>query len=316
MKNIHLLIGVTFLMLGACGLHPEGPCTPTGAENPVDSPTPRPTAAPTTSYIFITSPQYETSFVSTDMINLIAMIINEDFKKNNIVTWFITGHLGSIYSTEVEATNTLIGKEHTFNFNPTLALLGRGDKLLYEFYVQLNSSGVNSFDVINLKQDDIDQCRQEYIDMIRNYIPIRDDLINSKGSDHFSLYELSWTSHYTDCHTSEVRATYIKCILTNGLEATRNNLENTMGVSSGYRNPMKQAEVSAGTTEGLHQYGQAVDIYTKDYDKDGDIDGADWDHLRNAAKDAGACVEPYRITNTWSYVHMDWGRSSCPKDDW
>jgi len=179
---------------------------------------------------------------------------------------------------------------------PPAALNGRGAPLAYRISAGITVEEITYLAMITIVQDERDQCRQEYIDMSKTKVPNRGEFSNGGGSDHFTFGELN-SGHYSwAILTSALYA---------GLEATRTNYGYPMDVSSGYRNPIRNAELPGSATESQHIYGLAADIYVRDLNGNGEIERSEWDVLKDAAVLAGAWVEPWEDTGTW--VHMDWG---------
>jgi len=86
-------------------------------------------------------------------------------------------------------------------------------------------------------------------------------------------------------------------------------------LNSGYRSPFVQYSAFHAHPQDRHLHGDAADIATGG---DQDI----WDALHDAAKSAGACVEPYQEQQDGNHhVHVDWRtvdntwQGPCP-DSW
>jgi len=178
---------------------------------------------------------------------------------------------------------------------------GRGYPLSYRIRATVEYSGYAYY--ADMTQDEVSQCRQEYIDMGKATTPTRGEFSSAGGSAHFSWAELnhSW-NYYTNAKYLWI---VIRDVLYTGLEATRTYLGNLpMYINSGYRSPMRNA-VIGGAKNSRHIYGDAADVRVDDFNNDGNADYNDWLMLYNAAGQAGADYrEPYNETGTW--VHMDW----------
>lgn len=165
-----------------------------------------------------------------------------------------------------------------------------------------NSLADRLITVIN--HDDKDQLRQEYVDMKKAEVPKREDLKPNIISRHFTSEKFNSSEN-----VSGNKYENILCKILLQLENVRDRANGAkMIINSGFRNPYKQAKVSKAK-ESMHMYGLAADIARGDFNGDGKHDNKDWDIMAQAAKQAGACVEPIKRAPTW--IHMDW-RSDCP----
>ncbi|MGZ5434337.1 MAG: D-Ala-D-Ala carboxypeptidase family metallohydrolase, partial [Thermoanaerobaculia bacterium] len=72
-------------------------------------------------------------------------------------------------------------------------------------------------------------------------------------------------------------------------------------VNRGFSTPRHNAKIKGAAKNSQHLYGTAADI---------DSDASDWHAKRDAARDAGACLEPLAISG-YGHVHGDW-REQCP----
>jgi len=129
-----------------------------------------------------------------------------------------------------------------------------------------------------------------------NYWPVCDDFTQSAGSAHFSFVELN---------TGDYSWAIIRDRLLMGLENTRSNYGYPMPVTSGYRNPHRQATVNPSAMNSRHVYGDAADIDVRDNNGDGDLSD-DSKRLVRAARDAGATYTQEYPEGGYSHVHMDW----------
>lgn len=175
---------------------------------------------------------------------------------------------------------------------------GRGYPLSFDIKAKLKiDTAEYTSDITTIHQDEIDQCRQEYIDMNKATKPTRAQFVNAmtyQNPGHFSFNEINSGSY-----------SWAIFSIANNLENIRTDIGNmTMTVNSGYRNPIHNANIG-GKPESRHIYGLAADIAVIDYNGDGNVNKTDWDILATAAQQADAWVEPYTDTGYW--VHMDWG---------
>ena len=175
---------------------------------------------------------------------------------------------------------------------------GRGGPLKYLVAARLEIEGSVITKEDSIKQDELDQCRQEYIDLNKHFLPGREEFVNEGtyvDPGHFPFSEIN-TGDYS----------WAIFTIAQHLENIRNAIgSQNMPVNSGYRNPVHNANIG-GATESRHIYGDAVDIALRDYNNDGKVDREDWVYMRNAAYTEGATyIEPFYLTPTW--IHMDWG---------
>jgi len=155
-----------------------------------------------------------------------------------------------------------------------------------------------------IKQDAIDKCRQEYIDMNKKTTPQRREFSDSGGSTNFSFVELN----RGNCGWAVIDGR-----LTAGLEAIRANLNDStiiIGIGGGYRNPIHNANINPpGAVESWHIYGRAADVLIEDFNGNGVVenaipDGADRLLLRDAATGTGF-VERLSVEYA-AHIHFAW----------
>ena len=142
----------------------------------------------------------------------------------------------------------------------------------------------------NVKQDTIDQIRQEYVDHSIS-VPSRSDFTSS------SNYNSGDYGYAIDRNLAGRKSAW----------ATACNVTSAdMRLSSGYRNPEHNRHhigSRLGALRGLHQYGRALDIYTIDLDNDGNIDEVDSNLMAEAAESTGAWTQTYSNNK---HVHAQW----------
>lgn len=154
-------------------------------------------------------------------------------------------------------------------------------------------------------QDEIDQLRQEYVDMWKKRIPNREELTDRGDTAHFTINEFN-KSEKVDGGRYE----YILSKVLDKLERVRSGVKNIpLLINSGFRNPFKNAKIPGSAKESRHLYGLAVDIRLQDFNGDERTNDKDRNVIFKAAKAVGACVEP---KDKKGRVHVDW-RSTCPK---
>lgn len=193
--------------------------------------------------------------------------------------------------------------EHGFTI-PEASRGDRGDDFKVELNVNLVCEGDLADNLgVTIGQDDKDQLRQEYIDMKKERVPEREELLACKNTRHFTQDQFNTSQKARGGRYSE-----ILCRILDNLEGVRTAAgEVAMAINSGFRNPYKNGRISGSGRESQHLYGLAADIGLEDFNKDGKTNDDDWHMMAKAAKGSGACVEP--DTSTW--IHMDW-RGTCP----
>ncbi len=223
------------------------------------------------------------------------------------ITWTCTGDDTDSGACTISTDSP--GSTMTFIPNPPPADTGRTKPLAYQVKAQITVEGQTYEDTKTIKQDDLDQLRQEYQDMNKDIKPERSQFVNAQiyqnPLGHFP---------YDSIKSNGDINTWAIFTIEENLENVRVQIGNQdMIVNSGYRTPIKQLQESPQYPNGRHMYGDAADIKVKDFNGDLIVDENDWIFLRNAAKAKNACVEPVSVSGTYSYVHMDW-RGECPQD--
>ncbi|HBB65916.1 MAG TPA: hypothetical protein DCZ93_01170 [Elusimicrobia bacterium] len=144
----------------------------------------------------------------------------------------------------------------------------------------------------SILQDELDQCRQEYVDMNKLTKPGRADFTNAAtyvNPGDFPFANSTSKINYGQYHWAVFSIGQI-------LQDIRNEYGGVMLTSSGYRNPRFNASLPKSDRNSPHIYGEAADI---------DVDTDDeWLELCDIAVAHGACVEPHSISSGW--VHMGW----------
>jgi uncharacterized protein YcbK (DUF882 family) len=296
---------------------PPMPSQPVSTPGPAPNPTATP--SPAAPYVEITTPLQNSSFVTTTPLTVNGLAKNVPFNSSSqvnytIIGWVVAGETGTDYTLEEtgEMTTAPPGLLYTYTLSPPAAPTGRGRKLYYEIIANLALAGTNYTSQVNIVQDYIDQCRQEYIDFNRAAAtrPMHEDFTNSQGSTNFALTEFLDKHDLNNVSQYKKNAVYVQATLTAGLESMRTNLGRKININVAYRWPSTQYSVSSDAPEGNHQYGIAADLNVPNATK------AEWDNMKTAAKAAGACVEPSDYggrENDYTYIHVDW-RGVCPTD--
>lgn len=254
--------------------------------------------------VTITNPaQSFTTQEGENSIALTAVINPENFRVGNStgIRWVVDDDpaVAGNSGTPAQPAN---GSSTTLTITAPAAPNARTFPLNFRIRAYSEIQGGVAVDTQTIVQDEIDQARQEYIDMGKNSRPGRPEFSNGGQSagGHFTFAALN----YGDYSYAIIAAN-----LYNGLEAIRAAIGNLpITPTSGYRNPRHNAlpEVG-GAPESRHIYGDATDFHIRDVNADNTENQADWIILANSAcDDAGAgFVERYSQSST--HVHADWG---------
>jgi len=190
---------------------------------------------------------------------------------------------------------------------------GRGHPISFKVKASVTIDGNLSEDEVTVKQDNLDELRQEYIDMNKTTKPMRSAFVNSllyQNPGNFSFNEIKASDYDWALFT-----------ITAKLQTTRDSLPGlikVMAITPGnaYRNPVKNAtQDPPGATNSRHIYGLAADIEVADYDGNGTAGkAADWELIKSNAHLAGLCVEPADYDgreSVYTYIHLD-DQGACP----
>jgi len=144
-----------------------------------------------------------------------------------------------------------------------------------------------------LEQDPIDTIRQQYIDMRKRGTPSREEFLSGGRSrrGYFKFKEIQ----------SRDGAPWAVFTALDHLDEWRENYGGPLKVNRGFSTPRHNAKIKGAAKNSQHLYGTAADI---------DSDASDWHAKRDAAREAGACLEPLAISG-YGHVHGDW-RAQCP----
>ena len=239
------------------------------------------------------------SFISVDTIYGTAVITplaaHATFKSN--IQWNVT------YTDE---DGTLLPSEKAGEFatwmpNPPIVPPGRFPYVLkYEINAKVTVNGYTiKTSPKNIQQDRRDALRQEYTGHDVNVPPIppRADIIDisSYTSTNFPFAEVN-SGFYPDLMIFKI---------VQHLEHIRTAIGNqTMKVTSGFRDPSKNAATRDADRYSAHQFGRAADIALRDWNGDEVADSRDQDYIYNFVIAEGGTTEPFYKTPTW--VHMQW----------
>ncbi len=168
--------------------------------------------------------------------------------------------------TPIPISSPQAGPTMTYSFNPIsipAATSGRGGPLSYQIMASI-VSGVEFNDKIIITQDEIDQIRQEYIDISkrtddRRYkgpLPAGGVFTNSVRSEFnssdYNYWIVNWQINLAD-KFDDLEAAY----------------GSDIGLTSGYRNPAKQLKTrnNTGKANSFHVYGMAIDYNQGDHEE-------------------------------------------------
>jgi hypothetical protein len=144
-----------------------------------------------------------------------------------------------------------------------------------------------------LEQDPIDTIRQQYLDLKKKRMPSREEFLSGGRSKRgfFQFKEIQ----------SRDGAPWAVFTSLDHLDEWRENYGGPLKVNRGFSTPRHNAKIKGAARNSQHLYGTAADI---------DSDASDWHAKRDAAREAGACLEPLAISG-YGHVHGDW-REQCP----
>jgi len=189
--------------------------------------------------------------------------------------------------------------------NPPILPPGRFPYLLkYEINAKVTANGypVNASPK-NIQQDRRDALRQEYTghDVNVSPIPSRANILDA------GTYAGTYPN--TNFSFSEVNKGFYPDLIifhiTQHLDNIRAAIGNqTMSVTSGFRNPSKNFVLEGAHHYSAHQFGRAADIALRDWNGDGVANRVDQEYMKDFVEEEGGTTEPFDDTPTW--VHMQW----------
>jgi len=197
---------------------------------------------------------------------------------------------------------------------------GLGEPLSLKVRARLVVDGRTETREATITQDLRDRLRQEYVDLERAYVPSRRDLLDEqqfqlaygKKYPSVSFASLNWSRLPGKEERYPVILAREELVQT--LEKTNALYGRTLVVSSGFRNPVRQAVVHGSVAESHHQYGRAADLYVapdSSAPKSGRDYASEGDWLRVAAatmRAGGGWVEPMtacHVNTNGCHVHVD-----------
>ena len=249
-----------------------------------------------------------TSRAAENVIGLEAQMVPPTSALSNSVTWTVDDDPRDAVDCG-DPADPPAGMTAQFSVNPPPASNGRGAPLSYRIRATLTVNGQQQSQTNYATQDEIDQCRQEYIDMGKNTVPHRGDFVSAAtyvDPGSFAFHEIN-----SGDYSVAVFA------IAQHLQNIRNQFGHPMAVNSGYRNPVHNMNLPGSAPESRHIYGRAADIDVRDFNGDGVVNGHisvdanfgscgdDWALLANEAVTEGpSYIEPWSQTGGW--VHMEW----------
>lgn len=255
------------------------------------------------------------TFISRDQIELAAANL-ADYPA---IRWTIIGNKsydGYSWEPTGEPWQIMFGEHNLFIPSPMNAPEGRGYRLGYSIYLEAFIYGwTGAWISIHLAQDEIDQCRQEYVDIRRNSLPIdfdppvRDSFSDTISSSRFLHGALRISSDYNFIAYNQLTL--------HGLDAVQDKISETyivqLDVTSYYRNPRSNERLAAkgSVLNSAHLWGIAVDFDVPDFNGNGEYqDEEDWEIMLNAALNTGIYFYENPIHSDGSihydYIHIQW----------
>lgn len=231
----------------------------------------------------VKTPTADKSFVSTNQITFTGA------KTPACATGDIEWRADSTGANGSLNPSTASGMTYVARPAPPAAPNGRTASLTYTVTATLGTNIINE----SIAQDGIDKVRQQYIDMSKSSVPGRAPFIDAGESSggHFTFAEIK--SH--DGEPWAIFSIFANC------ETWRTNYGSALTVNRGYTTPRHNGTIPGAATNSQHIYGTALDVASN---------ADDWQDKRDAAKAAGACCEPLKISG-YGHVHGDW-RGGCP----
>lgn len=241
----------------------------------------------------VQTPSPNHSFISADAISFRARVLNspqfdakidwksEDGKMDNIMS-------GALNPSELR-DNPDYSHEPVLKPNPPEATEGRKGKLSYKVTAYLEEKSGDQASIV-IQQDELDQLRQEYVDMEKSRVPQRDEFTRDHRDYNFGDY--SWA--IVDQAVVDGYASIVKAFE-----------PNQTSLNCAYRNPVHNAKIG-GKKESRHIYGDALDLQTPSIGHTGLPNKDDWNILLKASEKANPTyTEPYDQSGA-GHVHIDW----------
>lgn len=167
-------------------------------------------------------------------------------------------------------------------------------------------------DTVDLRQDETDTAREEYLEYGRARTPGRAEF-GVRDTTHFSRAELNFGDYSVHIATDALLGGLVD--LRAALGQVRRQ-ETPLVLTSAFRNPVHhRVHAGAVAAESQHQYGTAADLRIRGYDEDPE----DFFYLIfRATRRLGACFEPEETiragnaAGALTHAHVDW-RGRCER---
>ncbi|MBI5298699.1 MAG: hypothetical protein HY877_00150 [Deltaproteobacteria bacterium] len=242
----------------------------------------------------VKTPSPNSSFISTDALQFRARVEGDSALSAGIDWKSEDGKMTPIASGTLDPAelknNPDYPRESLLKANPPSQPQGRKGKLSYKITASVEDKDRTQQTSILIQQDELDQLRQEYVDMKKNWIPARAGFTQSGGQ--FNTGDYTW-------------AIVVQGMVEGYQIIAENYSPNPAQINSAYRNPVRNLRVG-GVPESQHIYGSAVDIQTVSIDLKGSPNIDDWQKLADVAATAHPVyLEPRKLSGV-GHVHVDW----------
>ena len=243
----------------------------------------------------IKTPSPDSSFISTDALQFHAKIkgapeldkkiswVSEDGKASSVDSG-VLDPAALKWSADYPSTAPL-------KPNPPEAPEGRKGKLSYKITASIRAEDAQETTAVLIQQDELDQLRQEYVDIKKVRVPQREEFVQNGGK--FNTGDYAW-------------AVVIPKMLDGYRTVAENYSPHPARINSAYRNPSLNLRIG-GEKESRHIYGDAVDIQTVAIGHKGGPNYEDWKFLYDIAEKANpSYIEEFEKSKA-GHVHADWG---------
>lgn len=243
--------------------------------------------------IILLSP--DNSFISTDELKFRAKVEGTPQLDHSINWKSEDGKVSSIESGTLKPHEVLANPDYPdappLKPNPPPAPNGRSGTLSYKIIAYLLSEGNKEQTSVLIWQDELDQLRQEYVDLNKNRIPDRKEFTQEYPS--LNMGDYSW-------------AIVNPKIIEGYRVITETFSPYRITMNCAYRNPVHNAAIPDSAKESRHIYGDALDLQIVSIGHKGSPNYEDWKVLADAARDAKPTfIEPYSQSKA-GHVHADW----------
>lgn len=239
----------------------------------------------------INTPSPDNSFISTDEIGFRAKVTWAE-QLNDRISWKGEDcREDNIDSGRLNPAGIQNSPYYSAKPNSPAAPNGRGGKLSYRVTASVDADITEKEDMVIIAQDELDQLRQEYVDMNKTRVPQRDEFTHDNGQ--FNTGDYGWVivkQEALDGYNTIVQAF----------------APNVANMNSAYRNPVHNAKLPGSASESRHIYGDALDLQTPSIGHSGPPTYEDWLKLKEATKTANpSFIEEYNQSGV-GHVHVDW----------